>query len=91
MFAYVEQQAENAKADQKFCDEMKRVYGPLNFEKPAPLDCVYDTNLNRKNCGDANEYDSTCETGAEVKQLEPQDEVNGQRVPNIVILGNSFH
>ena len=61
MIKYVEQQEENAKADQEFCADFRRVYGPLNFDKPASLTCVYDTDRNLNNCGDAEEYDEKCE------------------------------
>ena len=86
MIKYVEQQEENAKADQEFCADFRRVYGPLNFDKPASLTCVYDTDRNLNNCGDAEEYDEKCEK-SDVISLPPQDEHDGNRVPNIVILG----
>ena len=83
---YVEQQKENAKADGKFCSDIRKVYGPLSFEKPASLTCEYDTDRSLKNCGDPEEYDEKCERSG-VMSLPPQDEHDGNRVPNVVILG----
>jgi len=88
MIKYVEQREENAKADQEFCADFRRVYGPLDFEKPASLTCVYDTDRNLNNCGDAEEYDGNCEQ-SDVISLPTQDELDGNRVPNIVILGKT--
>ena len=83
---YVEQQKENAKADEKFCSDIRKVYGPLSFKKPVSLTCEYDTDRSLKNCGNAAEYDTKCE-GSDVISLPPKDEQDGERVPNVVILG----
>ena len=88
MMNYMTLVGEKARADRLLCAKMKDVYGPLKFEKPASLECFYETVLNTVDCGDADDYDPKCETGEVVNYSEPQKtEADGQRVPNIVILG----
>ena len=84
---YMAQYDEKARADRLLCTKMRDVYGPLKFEKPASLECFYQTAQNTVDCGDADQYDKKCETGEEIIYSTPKDEVDGQRVPNIVILG----
>ena len=92
MLNFIGQQRQSDKADRVFCAEMRRVYGPLNFEKPPSLECHHETDENTKNCEDPTEYDTKCETEPDdlvynIRLSPPQNEANGQRVPNIVILG----
>ena len=84
---YMAQYDEKARADRLLCTKMRDVYAPLKFEKPESLECFYETVQNTVDCGDADQYDTKCETGKEFIYSPPKDEADGKRVPNIVILG----
>ena len=91
MFKYVKQQKEFTALDHQFCLKMSRTYGPLSFEKPTSLECNYDTNIVTRDCGDSNKYDQKCEDSGKQKPVPPQENLNGKRIPNIVIIGiNTF-
>ena len=90
MFKYVEEQKKFATLDQKFCQKMKQTYAPLSFEKPVSLDCNFNVQSGARSCGDADNYDAKCEKGEKEIPLLPKDEINGERVPNIVIIGMNY-
>jgi hypothetical protein len=89
MYEYVDQQKNFGKLDQKFCQKMSQTYGPLSFEKPVSLDCDYEIRSGARSCGDADTYDPKCEQGEKEIPLEPLEQIDGERVPNIVIIGKT--
>jgi GTPase SAR1 family protein len=79
------------KLDAEFCHRIKNNYAPFGLAdaKPARLDCEV-IELKPFECPEDDHYNPECEKGEVEHGLQqPVYEIEGKRVPNIVILGQT--
>jgi GTP-binding protein EngB required for normal cell division len=91
MFMVLKENTKTVKLDMELCRRFQEKYAPFGLleRKPEVLKC--DTiNIKTSYCSDDQDYDPNCEQGSVTQEPnQPIDKIDGKRVPNIVILGQT--
>jgi energy-coupling factor transporter ATP-binding protein EcfA2 len=90
MFNIIKQNKNNEKMDHVLCRRFQEKYAPFGFADKKPQSLVCDKmEIDAPSCAVTQEFNPECEKRTDKTDHQLIDQIDGEKIPNIVILGQT--